>query len=167
MNTVYLLLGANLGNRSLTLKKASSLISENTGEIILASSLYETEAWGVNNQPDFLNQVLMVKTKLSAIEVLDSTQKIENLLGRKRKEKWHARTIDIDLLFFNNEIIDSDRLKVPHPAMIERRFTLEPFAEISPELIHPLYFKSIQQLLYTCKDPLAVKLYSGEERHSA
>ncbi|UZR94806.1 2-amino-4-hydroxy-6-hydroxymethyldihydropteridine diphosphokinase [Chondrinema litorale] len=167
MNKVYLLLGANLGNRSATLRKAASYVTENIGEILQESAIYETEAWGVRDQPDFLNQVLLVNTELSALEVLDCTQAIEYKLGRQRKERWHARTIDIDILFFNEEIIEHPRLTVPHPAISERKFTLDPLAELSPKFMHPLLYKSIQQLLYTCKDPLEVRKYSGEERHSA
>ncbi|MEM1137517.1 MAG: 2-amino-4-hydroxy-6-hydroxymethyldihydropteridine diphosphokinase [Bacteroidota bacterium] len=159
MNNAYLLLGANLGNRSITLKKAQAFIAESIGKIKLISSVYETKAWGVTEQPDFLNLVLMVETNLSPNKLLESLQKIEFLLGRKRKEKWHARTIDIDILFYNDLVINLQDLKIPHPAITERKFTLAPLAEICPDLEHPLYQKNITQLLYLCKDELEVWRY--------
>ena len=156
MNTGFLLLGGNLGNREKMLKDASALLERDTGAIINSSSVYETAAWGVTGQPDFLNQVLVVETALTCRQLLHKVQQIELLLGRKRCEKWHARTIDIDILYFNEEVIDQPDLKVPHPEMHRRNFTLHPLAEVAPFFVHPLLQQNSLQLLKTSPDGLPV-----------
>lgn len=167
MNTAIILLGANLGNREATLKNAISLIAQYAGKIASYSSVYETAAWGVTDQPDFLNQVIIIQTELSSQKLLHILQETELSLGRKQREKWHARTIDIDILFYNEEIIDEDNLQVPHPAIASRKFTLVPLVEIVPELVHPVLKMNIQQLLHLCMDPLPVRRIAKDERHSA
>lgn len=157
MCQVYLSLGGNLGDRLSNLTKAIQLIKERIGEVLQESAIYETKAWGDTNQPDYLNLVLAVKTNLEPEELLDETQRIENELGRKRREKWGARTIDIDILFINQLIINTERLKVPHPLMSERKFVLLPLEEIAPEFIHPIFKTSIKTLTSRCEDALEVK----------
>lgn len=154
---VVLLLGANLGDKIATLRNAIEEIKKNIGEISLISHLYETAAWGVEDQPTYYNQVIVCSTNHSSETLLKNTQSIENRLGRVRKEKWGARIIDIDILFIENEIIDTETLKVPHPFIQERRFTLEPLVEILPNFIHPILKKTNKDLLLHCKDPLKVE----------
>ena len=146
LQTVYLLLGSNLGNRKEILEKAIELIAQKVGIIISQSKDYETKPWGVTDQPDFLNLAIAVYTSQSPWEVLERTQSIENQLGRVRKEKWGARLIDIDILFYGDEIINESNLKVPHPLMQERDFALTPLAEIAPNFVHPVFGKTVLEL---------------------
>jgi 2-amino-4-hydroxy-6-hydroxymethyldihydropteridine diphosphokinase len=160
MNISYLLIGGNQGDRRTRLAMARDLITEEGGRILLASALYETAAWGMTDQPDFLNQALKVATEKDAPAWLLTLLGIEEKLGRRRQEKYGPRIIDIDILFFNNSIIREPGLTVPHPEIQNRRFALTPLEEIAPLLIHPVLQKSIRQLLAECTDPLAVKHFS-------
>ncbi len=159
MATAYLLLGTNLGCRSDYLKSARNDIQEEVGLLSQISSIYETEAWGKKDQADYLNQVLIVQTTLPPLQLLETTSQIENRLGRERRETWGPRTIDIDLLFYDEKVLASERLTLPHPHIPNRRFVLTPLNEIAPELIHPKLNKSIHDLLKACQDPLWVKKY--------
>jgi len=138
------------------LHKANELIASNCGTINGTSSIYQTAAWGVTTQPDFLNFVTCISTPLPATSLLTAILEIETGLGRKRDEKWGPRTIDIDILLFNDEIVNLPELIIPHPFMHIRRFTLTPLAEIAPDYIHPVFHKSIAQLLAECPDSLEV-----------
>ena len=157
MSTAYLLIGGNLGNRKDNLLKATSLIKEQCGALTKCSSLYETAAWGITDQPSFLNQALEISTSFNAKQLLRKILKIEKEMGRVRKEKLGPRTIDIDILLFENEIHDLHFLKIPHPEMQHRRFVLTPLAEIDSELMHPVLKKSVAQLLEECPDNLEVR----------
>jgi len=157
VNTVYISLGSNVGNREETLLKSIALLNEKAENVIAVSSLYETEPWKMNDVNGFINQVVELRTELSAEELMDTLLLIEQSLGRTRNsEKYESRTIDLDILFYNNDIISTEKVKVPHPLLHERRFVLEPLAEIAPAFIHPKLKKSISQLLLECKDSYTV-----------
>lgn len=157
MNQTYLLIGGNLGNRLENLEKAREHVSRVAGKILSTSSIYETEAWGMNQQPAFLNQVLFISTDLTPQQLLPVLLGIEHEMGRERTQKFGPRTIDIDILFFNEEIIEQPGLSIPHAQLHLRRFTLEPLNEIAPGYIHPIFKESISNLLQQCPDPLSVK----------
>ncbi len=157
MAKVFFLIGGNLGNREEILQNTIAQIGREVGRIIKLSSVYETAPWGFSHEQNFLNQVVVVKTDLLPIAVLDRTQRIELDLGRKRKKnRYSERTIDIDILFYDLDIIDSERLEVPHPRMAERKFALIPLKEIAGNLKHPVFNKSVTELLEVCPDKLEV-----------
>jgi 2-amino-4-hydroxy-6-hydroxymethyldihydropteridine diphosphokinase len=160
MNTAYLLTGGNMGDREKNLATARDHINTQCGQIIKASLLYETAAWGNTDQPSFLNQALEIQTPLSARQLMRRLLKAEKTMGRVRKEKYGPRIIDIDMLLFNEEIHNYPLLKLPHPEMQNRRFALLPLAEIAPGIIHPGSKKTITELLNECPDTLEVKKYS-------
>lgn len=157
MNISYLLIGGNQGDRLARLATAREYISSEGGRIGAISALYETAAWGKNDQPDFLNQALEVATMQDAPAWLSTLLGIEAKMGRLRDERYGPRIIDIDILFFNNSIIHLPQLTIPHPEIQNRRFALTPLEEIAPFLIHPVLHKTISELLTECTDPLAVK----------
>jgi 2-amino-4-hydroxy-6-hydroxymethyldihydropteridine diphosphokinase len=159
MNNVYLLIGGNMGDRLKNLSESTGWIEKEVGAIVKKSSIYETAAWGVTDQPSFLNQVLFVSTKLSAEDVLKTILPIEEKMGRKRVEKMGPRTIDIDILFYNNEITSLPNLSIPHPHIANRRFVLEPLAEIAPAFVHPVLQKNVAELLNDCPDTLEVNIF--------
>ncbi|HLT88892.1 MAG TPA: 2-amino-4-hydroxy-6-hydroxymethyldihydropteridine diphosphokinase [Sphingobacterium sp.] len=163
MNKVFLLLGANLGNPATQLAKALDKIESQVGKIEACSSLYESEAWGVTDQPIFLNQVVLVSTSLSPLDVLNTIQAIEDNLGRVRISKWGARVIDIDILYFNHDCIQHERLIVPHPYLPDRRFVLIPLSEIAPSFTHPKLGITTVDLLTQCEDNLDVHLYNPND----
>ena len=155
----YLLIGGNLGDRLHNLAGARMLIEKECGNISKRSSIYETAAWGMQDQPAFLNQAIELITVMPASDLMSCLLGIEQSLGRIRHEKFGPRLIDIDILLYNNEIHHSPFLKIPHPRLPERRFALKPLAEIAPFLVHPVLHKSISDLLKDCDDPLEVKIY--------
>jgi len=160
MNSVYLSIGGNLGNRIENLAIVRSFIKDEVGSIVMSSSVYETGSWGIKSQPDFLNQVLLVKTKLSPHKIMQLILSIENKMGRIRTYKNASRIIDIDILFFNDEIINLPNLTIPHPELQNRKFVLTPLNEIAADLIHPVFNQSMRNLLSTSKDMLEVRLLS-------
>ncbi len=159
MNSVYLSLGSNEGNRLHWLTKALQMIKENCGEVIKTSNIYETKAWGLKEQSDFLNRAVLITTNLSPLDLLNALNKIETALGRIRTQKWGPRTLDIDILFYNSDIINLPQLIVPHPYVQERLFTLQPLNDIAPDFIHPVFHKTISELLADCKDDLEIVIY--------
>lgn len=154
---LYLSLGGNVGDVLETFQIAKKLITSKIGDVVTASGVYKTAAWGVENQPDFLNQVLLVNTKLSPTEVLTQALVIEKELGRVRLQKWGERTLDIDLLFYDDSVLEEEHLIVPHPRISERKFILIPLKEISENLQHPVLKKTVSQLLSECNDVLKVE----------
>jgi 2-amino-4-hydroxy-6-hydroxymethyldihydropteridine diphosphokinase len=159
MKDVYLLLGSNEHDRTGWIKQATTLLASCCGEIVRCSAIYETAAWGITDQASFLNQVVLLSTEKTPGELLAEIHHIETTLGRQRSLKWGPRTLDIDILLFGNEIVDTADLKIPHPFLHERRFTLAPLAEIAPDYMHPIMHKSIKQLLADCTDQLEVRVY--------
>jgi 2-amino-4-hydroxy-6-hydroxymethyldihydropteridine diphosphokinase len=158
MNQAYILLGTNLGDKRANLQQAILSISANLISIISYSDIYETAAWGNTNQDNFYNQVIEVNTELSSTDLLKTLLLIETKMGRIRNQKWEARIIDLDILYFNHEIIDTENLKVPHPYLHVRRFTLAPLVQIAPEFLHPVFNKTNTALLENCSDNSEVKL---------
>ncbi|MFM8740838.1 MAG: 2-amino-4-hydroxy-6-hydroxymethyldihydropteridine diphosphokinase [Cytophagales bacterium] len=157
---VFLLLGANLGDRAEQLQKAAAEIDNSVGTVLQKSSMYQTAAWGKQSQRDFYNQVLHIRTSLTAEAVLEKILLIEQKLGRQRNEKWGTRTIDIDILYFGSTVVNHPQLIIPHPAIATRRFTLVPLAEISPLFMHPVLQLTNAVLLQQCDDPLGVERLS-------
>jgi 2-amino-4-hydroxy-6-hydroxymethyldihydropteridine diphosphokinase len=156
VNRVYLLLGSNLGNRHQLLDAAQKHISEHVGNITQTSGFYETAAWGKTDQPAFINQVVEVDTDISPKELLHIIQDIENQMGRIRYEKWGERIIDIDILYYNDLAMEEENIKIPHPEIGNRKFTLAPLVEIAADYLHPILRKTNRELLAACTDPLAV-----------
>ena len=160
MNTAYLIIGGNKGDKLQNLKQAITLLEEKVGHITQLSDIYITAAWGNENQPDFYNQAICIESKLSAQAILQTNLSIEEGLGRIRTEKkWMERTMDIDILFYNDEVIDTDTLTIPHPHLQDRKFVLIPLNQIAPNFVHPITKKSINKLLTDCKDALEVSKY--------
>lgn len=157
MNEIFLITGGNIGNREKNLQTAAGLIQSEIGKIIRSSKIYVTEAWGITDQKSFYNQVHVVESNFSAKEVMENILKIEEEMGRVRTIKNAARIIDIDILFFNDDIVNEQNLTIPHPEIINRRFVLSPLNEIASDMIHPVYKKNIHELLAMCKDELKAK----------
>jgi len=155
-DNIYLLLGSNLGNRNELLKTAIKLITLHLGEVLGTSKLYETAPWGISDQPAFLNQVVKINSSLLPEDMLAKIQFIETNMGRIRHEKWGERKIDIDILYYNDLVYNSSELKIPHPEILNRKFTLIPLAELSPEFTHPVLHLSNSELLAKCDDLLQV-----------
>lgn len=160
-NKVFLGLGSNLGNRAENLLMAQELIEEKVGKILSKSSIYETAAWGITEQNAFLNQVLEIETIFSPNAVLHLVLKIEKDMGRIREIKWGERNIDIDILYYNNEIISTENLMVPHPFIQERKFVLVPLCEIAPAFIHPKLKQSNLELLKNCQDSGEIVVFNS------
>jgi 2-amino-4-hydroxy-6-hydroxymethyldihydropteridine diphosphokinase len=153
----YLGLGSNIGDRISFIENALTEISKIPDtKVVKMSSVYETEPWGEIRQDDFLNSVIEIDTKLDAAILLKELKEIEKKLGRNKTAKWSEREIDIDLLFYGNEIIENDVMNVPHLQIENRRFVLFPMAEIAPDFIHPVLKKSISELLKETTDELNV-----------
>jgi 2-amino-4-hydroxy-6-hydroxymethyldihydropteridine diphosphokinase len=160
MNQAYILIGGNTGNRVNNLARACRMLEERCGRITARSSLYETQAWGITDQRDFLNQALVLETGLQAPELMDVILEVEEDMGRTRGERNGPRNIDMDILLFNDDVTDTSRLKIPHPRMHLRRFVLVPLCELAPDHRHPVSGKKISRLLKECRDPLVVERYT-------
>lgn len=166
MRDVILSLGSNQGNRFNYLQQAVHAIEQRIGVVEKISSYYETEPWGFNDETPFINQVIKVKTGLRASKILDRALMIEKVLGRQRiktTQKYSGRTLDIDILFIENEIINQETLIVPHPYLHLRKFVLAPLNEIAPYFTHPLLNISVQNIYQNCQDALTVKKLNGQD----
>ncbi len=162
MNIVFLGIGTNLGNRESNLAEAVKQIGEFAGTVTGFSSVYETEPWGFEASDEFLNMVLKAETSLAPLALLKRILMIESDMGRVRgEERYSSRLIDIDILLYDDLIIDEETLKIPHPLLHKRRFVLVPLCEIAAEKIHPVLKKSFAELLENCEDRSEVKKYVG------
>ncbi|GGG34947.1 2-amino-4-hydroxy-6-hydroxymethyldihydropteridine diphosphokinase [Hymenobacter glacieicola] len=161
MPTAYLLLGSNLGDRVPTLRRAVEALVTTAGTLVAASGLYETAAWGLTDQPAFLNQAISLRTSLLPEELLNACQAVEQQAGRERLIRWGARTLDVDILLYDDVVVQSARLTLPHPRLPERRFALAPLAEIAADMVHPELNQTVAELLAACPDELAVKPYAA------
>lgn len=158
MIKLYLLLGGNLGDKRQVFIETRKLLNERVGKITQKSHIYETEPWGFESSDLFWNQVLELSVSIPAEEVLEGTQQIEQQLGRTRKaQQYDSRIIDIDILFYGDQVISLENLTIPHPRIQDRKFALVPLIEIASGLIHPVFQKSIDQLLLECSDQLRVE----------
>ncbi len=153
MSIVYIGIGSNLGNREENCLRALALLSVRGIIIRKRSSLYETEPWGVEDQPKFINMAAEVETELGPGKLLETVKSVEEELGRKEGYRWRPRVIDLDILFYDNLVMDSPDLKIPHLLMHERKFVLRPLAEIAPDKVHPVLKKTIRELLSEIKGP--------------
>ncbi|HNX56407.1 MAG TPA: 2-amino-4-hydroxy-6-hydroxymethyldihydropteridine diphosphokinase [Prolixibacteraceae bacterium] len=158
MTKLYILLGGNLGNKQQVFSETWKRLEKQIGPITKRSAVYETEPWGFESNDMFWNQAIEIETELWPDEVLTQTHGIEEILGRIRKEnQFDSRIIDIDVLFYGSEIVNQPDLQIPHPRIQDRKFVLVPLCEIAPELVHPVFKKTVCELLSECSDQLAVK----------
>jgi 2-amino-4-hydroxy-6-hydroxymethyldihydropteridine diphosphokinase len=155
MAITYLIAGGNLGDRELLLESANESLKKKVGTILFQSAVYESKAWGFASNERFLNQVSVLETQHSPFALLELIGDIEKSLGRSRipAEGYTSRTMDIDILFYDNEKVQTGQLIIPHPRLHLRRFVLEPLMEVNDALIHPVYYKTIWQLYRECPDP--------------
>jgi len=158
MIKLYILLGGNLGDKQFIFSETRKRLAEQIGAITRQSAVYETEPWGFESEDMFWNQALEIETNLSPNEILAQTHDIELELGRIRKEnQYDSRLIDIDILFVGSLIVNQDNLVIPHPRIQDRKFVLVPLCEIVPQLVHPVFQRTVSRLLNECTDQLAVK----------
>lgn len=158
---VFLGLGSNLGNRIDYIEKAINEIgSLKDTKIINKASFYETEPWGFKEQPDFINSAVEIETTLSAEELFAGVKGIEQKLKRQNKGRWQEREIDIDILFYGNEIVHTEKINIPHKEIEKRKFVLIPMNELAPDFIHPVFNETIGELLNKSSDSLVVNKYN-------
>ena len=152
MRKIYLSIGSNKGNRYSFIKEALRLIQKDIGEVILISKIYETKSWGFQSD-DFLNLCILIKSKLIPTKLISKLKKIEEIVGRERNnDKIEAREIDIDILFYSDEIVNQKDLIIPHQRLHLRNFVLYPLNDIAADFIHPILLKSVNKLLNECED---------------
>lgn len=152
-----ILLGTNIGDKREHIGLANEWISKLCGKLIKSSSIYESEAWGKEDQDSFYNQVIQIKTFLPPVYLMSTLLEIELKLGRIRQEKWGPRIIDLDLLFYNKKVLENKIVTIPHPGIPKRNFTLLPLVEIMPHFIHPVEKKTMTELLDNSMDTLTAK----------
>lgn len=157
-HSVYLCIGGNEGDREANLEETLDFLDFNFGDVMETSSVYESEAWGMENAEPFLNQVVRIESELTAEEILQEIAELEEYYGRERKAgKYLPREMDVDILFYDTEIMETEKLQVPHPRLHLRRFVLEPLNEIAAEFVHPTLKKTVTELLKECEDKSQVK----------
>ena len=156
MNKVYLLIGGNIGDRMANLAMAVQLIEKYLGKLLQISSIYETAAWGNTDQADFLNQAICIETQLAPTQLMTQILDIEKKMGRARNIPLGPRIIDIDILYYNDAIVENELVYIPHPRISARKFVLYPLVEIAPNYLHPILHKTNSLLLKECGDSLAV-----------
>lgn len=149
MAIAYLALGTNIGNKRRNMITAAALLTERVGDVLALSGFYETEPWGFQSENTFLNAALQLETSLSPLELLKATQQIEVQMGRTQKSNgtYHDRIIDIDILLYDDLILQTPELTLPHPLMQDRRFVMEPLLEIAPNVVHPVFKKTVVSLM--------------------
>jgi len=155
---IYLGLGSNVSPKSTFLRTAESYIEQFIGKIIQRSSDYETDPWGVTDQENFVNNVVQVESYHNPHIVLSIIEKIEFSIGRQKHRKWGERNIDVDILFYDDMILNIDKLKIPHPLIAQRNFVLAPMKEINHMFIHPIFQKTIEELYLASSDQSAVRI---------
>lgn len=164
MHKVYLGIGGNIGNKSENFKKVLVFIEKKIGHILENSSVYETPPWGFQSEHDFWNQVLLIETKFEALEILWRIKEIEDQFDRKESaERYTSRQMDVDILYFDEQFIETNNLIIPHPRIHQRKFVLVPLVEIAPDLKHPLLRLTSLQMLENCKDESLIKKLSDTE----
>ena len=161
MASIILGLGTNLGDRIANINKAYDLLEKKLGPIISKSSYYESEPWGVLDQPNFINTAAAFNAEIPTHDLLDLINSIEKDLGRIRYKKWAERIIDIDILFYDQEIIHSQKLDIPHPYIHQRSFVIKPAAEIAPDYIHPELNENLKSLSLSCKDTTKLEIQNA------
>lgn len=164
MPTMYVGLGTNKGNRSEQLSRARGHCCHFFGPLLAVSPVYETAAWGVEDQPDFLNQVIALQTDVKPSVAIYTLLAIENLMGRVRSQKWGPRVIDVDMLYYDDQIINTQDLILPHPRIAQRQFVLTPLASIAPDFVDPQSGKTITEMMRNCSDSQAVTLFNGADQ---
>jgi 2-amino-4-hydroxy-6-hydroxymethyldihydropteridine diphosphokinase len=160
VDIAFLSAGSNMGDRKANLRRAFASLQEAGARTKRISSFYETEPVGFQEQPWFLNVAIEVETRFTPAELLETCQAIESAQGRIRSFQNAPRPLDLDILLFGNLVIDDPRLVIPHPRLAERRFVLEPLAQIAPDVLHPILKKSIRSLLEACEDSSTVRICS-------
>ena len=158
MHKVFLGIGGNIGNKQQNFTKVEDLIEKRLGKILLKSSVYETPPWGFNAEENFWNQVLLIKTKFLAEELLWRTKEIEDQFYRQERDvRYSSREMDIDMLYYDDIFMETDKLILPHPRLHQRKFVLVPLVEIAPDFKHPLFRLTSMQMLENCKDESIIK----------
>jgi len=152
VSLVAISMGSNLGNRLSSLRKAVLLIKNEVANIIKTSDVFETPPFGITNQPRFLNACILIETDMPPLNLLEKLKKIEEQMGRIQRFKWGPREIDLDIVFYDEEVVNEPTLKIPHPHMHERPFVLIPLNQISPKWIHPTLKKTVEQMTSESQD---------------
>ncbi|MBF0464569.1 MAG: 2-amino-4-hydroxy-6-hydroxymethyldihydropteridine diphosphokinase [Nitrospirae bacterium] len=143
----FISIGSNIGDRKANCTRAVQLLNSNDIVVKAVSGMYETKPWGVTSQPDFINMCVEIETTLQPTELLAVLKEIEKIMGRKESARWGPRVIDLDIVFYGQEIINTQNLQIPHPHMHERDFVLIPLSELAPRMLHPVLNKTVEELL--------------------
>jgi 2-amino-4-hydroxy-6-hydroxymethyldihydropteridine diphosphokinase len=161
----HIILGSNLCDREALMSQAREQLVAHGGEITEASALYETQPWGYDNQPWFINQAVAYASDIEPLQLLQQCKAIETSLGRLPGEQWHARHIDVDIVLCGSVIVKEESLILPHPRMHERNFVLIPLMEIAPLRVHPVFHKTVEELYLECRDQGEVYIFNADDPH--